>query len=265
MPHRVSIHRPGAAPEPRALHGACTVGGSRSDHLTLPGLAPAALHLEPCAAGVVVRAAIAGARVAGHAVEPGGRRLLRPGERATVLEFALELEDEPRTHADGTRAAAADLLRDGAAAGARGPHLLVLTGPAAGERLPLGPEQTLGRSRRAGIRLADPQASRLHARVRLGPTEATVEDLGAKNGLFLDGARLERGIILPLRPGDELRLGETTLALVVPGAPAPAPGSSGPAEAEAAARASPRHPHPARRATAALLLLSALAFALAGS
>lgn len=260
MPRLVVLHRAGTAPEPRALHGACTAGGSRADHLALQGLPPAALLLEPCAAGLVVEAAAAGVRVAGHAVEPGGRRLLRQGERATVQGHALELPPEPDRVPEGTRAMAAGLLRDTDAAEARGPHLLVLTGPAAGERLPLGPEQTLGRSRRASLRLADPHASRLHARLRLVPGGASVEDLGAKNGVSVGGVRLERGAVRPLRSGDELKIGETVLALSLPGAPEAAPA----APAGEAGRPTPARPRAARRAAAALLLLTALACALAG-
>lgn len=183
-----------------------------------------------------------------------------------------EADPEPR-QIDGpcsgqTRVAAGGILRrasDGAAPPA-GPHLLVLTGPAAGEWLALGPEQTLGRSRRADLRLADPEVSSLHARLRLGPDGATVEDLGAKNGLLVNGSPLDSRA-RPLRPGDELQLGGTSLALVLPGARGPAPEieACATAAAHAAAEPTPRRSADVRRAAAALLALSALALALAGT
>lgn len=264
----ILIHRPGADPEQRDLEHRCTAGGSRADALLLAGLAPGALRLEPCAAGVIVEAASAGVHVAGHALAPGGRRLLRPGERAVVQGFALELAPEDPA-ASGTRMVAADLLRRAAsgAAAPDGPHLLVLTGPNAGDRLPLGPEQTLGRSRRARLRLADPAASRLHARLRVGPGGATVEDLGAKNGLRVNGLALEPGA-RALRSGDELQLGDTALALILPGAPHREPAGdrrSGHARAPETATPSAGRAADVRRAAAALLALSALALALAGA
>lgn len=264
----VLIHRAGSAePEQRELEDRCTAGGSRADALLLAGLDPGALRLEPCPAGVVVEAAAAGVHVAGHAVPPGARRLLRPGERAVVHGVVLELPPELPA-ASATRMVAASLLRQASSGAAppAGPHLLVLTGPDAGARLPLGPEQTLGRSRRARLRLTDPAASRLHARLRLGPEGATVEDLGARNGLRVNGLAVDPGA-RALRPGDELQLGDTALALILPSA-APRRETA----VERCAGAAPTGPGTAstaravdvRRAAAALLALSALALALAG-
>lgn len=124
----------------------------------------------------------------------------------------------------GTRALAASVLRLAAGGPAEGaPHLLVLDGPLQGARLPLLAEQTLGRGARSTLRLPDPGASRLHARLRQGPDGLRVEDLGSKNGVRVNGRRA-RGAT-PLRPGDLLTLGGTRLQLH-PGAPqgAGAPG-----------------------------------------
>jgi FHA domain-containing protein len=252
------LHAPGAPPERRAILAPTTAGGSRADGLLLPGAPPAAALLVPGAAGIVVEAAAHGVRVAGHAVAAGTRRLLRPGERAELHGVALALEAAPPP--DGsTRAVAAALLRDAAAGAApiAGPRLVVLTGPAAGERHALGPEETVGRGRGATIRLRDPQASRLHARVRLVPGGATIEDLRSKNGVRLNGVRVERRPA-PLQPGDELIVGETALALEDP-APDPAGGG-----APAPDLPPPRGRPPGHAVAAALLALSALALALAG-
>lgn len=264
MHRAILLHREGrTAPERRELEGPSTAGGSRADTLLLPELAPGALHLEPCAAGVVIAAAAAGVRVGGRKLRPGDRRLLRPGERAVIRGFALAIP-EPGPPG-GTRVVAAGLLRrvsDGAASPA-GPHLLVLTGPAAGERLPLGPEQTLGRSRRAGVRIEDPAASRLHARLRIGPGGATVEDLGARNRLLVNGLPLGPGV-RALRHGDELQVGDTALAVVVPDAPAALPPHAPLPCATTGEAPPPTRGADARRAAAALLALSAIALALAG-
>lgn len=244
------VRLPGAPPARRDLRGPLAAGGSRTDDLHLPGCPAAALRLVPCAAGVVVEAAAAGVHAGGHPVHPGARRLLRPGDAVTLQGAALELA--PPAPPGDTRAAAAALLRD-AAAGAVVPpglHLVVLTGPAAGALHALGPAQTLGRGRGASIVIPDPSASRVHARLTVGPGGAAVEDLRSKNGVRVNGVRIERRPF-PVRAGDELTVGETALALA--GGPPPAP----PAGRPAARRA--------RLVAAALLALSAAALALAAS
>jgi hypothetical protein len=225
---------------------AATAGGSLADGVRLSGLAPAALRLEPCPAGVVLTPAVAGLRVAGHPVAPGTRRLLRAGERAEVGGLALRLDG---AGLDGTRAAAGALL---AGAVHAGPSLVVLTGPAAGARAPLRGTVVLGRGRRARLRLPDPQVSRRHARVRLRGGRAVVEDLGSKNGLRVNGVRVERRPVA-LAPGDVLALGGTAVALEDPAfAPAPPP-----------AVAPTRRLRPLA-AAAVLLALSAAALLVAG-
>jgi S-DNA-T family DNA segregation ATPase FtsK/SpoIIIE len=160
----------------------------------------------------------------------------------------------------GTRIAAEALLRL-AAAGEEpiaGPHLVVLCGPAAGARLALAAEQVLGRGHGADLRIADPTASRRHARVRVASGDATVEDLGSKNGIAVNGRRL-RGS-RRLAPGDEIALGATTLAFTDPlaGATLPGPPPVSPPAPAGAAR-----PGLAWAAAALLLGLCAAALALA--
>lgn len=247
------LHAPGVPPRRQALSGPRTAGGSQGDGLLLPGLPPAALRLEPCGAGVVVEAAAPGVRAAGRPLPPGGRRLLRPGERATVMEHAIEATAAPEDA--GTRLRAANLIRQAARGELPppGPHLLVLTGAAAGARLPLGADQVLGRGRTADVRLPDPGASRRHARLAITGGGALLEDLGAKNGVALNGVRIVGR--RTLRAGDTIGIGETILALELPGG-APRPRAEG--------RPRPRR-RPGPLAAAALLALAAAALALAGS
>jgi FHA domain len=209
--HALSIHRPGQPPERREIGGPVRAGGSHADELHLAAWPPTALRLVPVPAGVIVEAVACGIRVGGRPVPPGGRRLLRPRERAELHGAAVEL-DVPQD--DGTRAAAGAVLRDAAAGEApvTGAHLVVLSGPSAGSRHPLGTQQTIGRGRAASIVLPDPHASRVHARIRLGPDGAWVEDLGSKNGVRVNGVRIERRPCA-VRHGDELVIGETSVAL----------------------------------------------------
>jgi len=258
--HRLAFEARGEARAELDLVAPATAGGSLADLVRVSGLAPAALRLEPCRPGVVVTATVPGVRVAGHAVPPGARRLLRPGERVEVGGAVLELLAAPP---EGTRAAAGALL---AGAAPPGPGLLVLSGPLAGARAPLRGPVVVGRGRSAGLRLPDAEISRRHARVRLRGGQAIVEDLGSKNGVRVNGVRTERRAVV-LAPGDELTIGETALAFEEGGvAPASAPASASapaPAGARAAAPVAALRGPGVRRLTAAALLLAVGAAALA--
>jgi hypothetical protein len=63
----------------------------------------------------------------------------------------------------------------------------------------------IGRAGDAAIRIDSGGVSRHHARVVVNGTEARVEDLGSKNGTFVDG-RPVTGLCL-LKDGDEVRVG----------------------------------------------------------
>jgi hypothetical protein len=256
-----------AEPSRRRLRGPTTLGGSQADGIAVPGLPPAALRLEPRPAGLLVSPAAAGLRVGPRPVAPGARRLLRPGERASFQRLSLGVPLPPC--ADRTRATAAALMREAARdpGGPEGPHLVVLTGPLAGRRAALAPGLVVGRGRTAGLRLADAAASRRHARFQLGPEGVTVEDLGSKNRLRVNGVPVERQPI-PLRPGDLLLIGETELAYEGPTGPPASPPAAGPARASLTPRARrsfrafPALPAGARPlVAAALLAISAAALA----
>ncbi len=262
MSARLMVHRSGSAPEEVALAEPATLGGGSGDAVRIEGAPPRALEISPSPAGILVETLVAGAalRLAAGSLRtlaPGRRRVLRPGESLHMGAATLEVLVEP---AAGTRVLAGRLLGEAGRGdqAVAGPHLLALEGPDAGRRLPLGDEATLGRSRAASIRLSDATASRRHARVTRAGVGFTLEDLGSKNGLRLGGARLGR-TPAPLRPGDEIALGESVLALVLP-ADAGAPPS--PAEADATAPGAPQPAQsPSRRAalTAAAALLAGAA------
>lgn len=68
-----------------------------------------------------------------------------------------------------------------------------------------------------GVVVSDPRVSRRHLVLAPtdggGPAEVAVLDLGSMNGTILAGVRLQSEAIL--RPGNEVRLGDTTIALVL--------------------------------------------------
>ncbi len=252
------MRREGGAPERLALLGVVGIGGSPGDVLRIDGAPEGALLLRSVPAGVVVEARAGGARAAGRPLAEGARRLLRPGESAEYLGLALELPAEPAP--ESTRALAARILREAAAGESppAGAHLLVIEGMEAGHRIPLGDVETLGRGRGASARIADPLASRRHARVRRVGGGYSLEDLGSKNGVRVNGALLAGGAY-PLRDGDEIAIGSVRLVLCHPW-PATGPGALPP---DAAANGRARFFRRAVGAAGALLVASALALGLA--
>jgi DNA-binding winged helix-turn-helix (wHTH) protein len=74
-------------------------------------------------------------------------------------------------------------------------------------RLPLASgENIVGRDEAANVRLDDPMVSRRHARILVNGTSALVEDLGSKNGTFIDGQQITAGP-MPLRNGVQVAFG----------------------------------------------------------
>ncbi|HET9862425.1 MAG TPA: FHA domain-containing protein [Steroidobacteraceae bacterium] len=79
-------------------------------------------------------------------------------------------------------------------------------------RMPLATgENIVGRDEAASIRLDDPMVSRRHARIVVSAAGAVIEDLGSKNGTFIDGRPIAAGPT-PLRDGIRLAFG-TVLAI----------------------------------------------------
>jgi DNA-binding winged helix-turn-helix (wHTH) protein len=66
-------------------------------------------------------------------------------------------------------------------------------------------ETLIGRGDECGVVLPSTQVSRVHARVRVDQKAVTLEDLGSKNGTWVNGERL-RGPT-PLADGDEVTFG----------------------------------------------------------
>jgi DNA-binding winged helix-turn-helix (wHTH) protein len=74
-------------------------------------------------------------------------------------------------------------------------------------RLPLvAGENVVGRDVTAPVRLDDPVVSRHHARIAVSDSGTLIEDLGSKNGTFIDGQRLDAKPVA-LRDGNRIAFG----------------------------------------------------------
>ncbi len=78
-------------------------------------------------------------------------------------------------------------------------------------RFPLAQgENCIGSSETADLLLLVPGVSRRHGRLTRGAERLTLEDLGSRNGTFVNGRRIDRGEV---RPGDALKFGPVELHL----------------------------------------------------
>ncbi len=94
------------------------------------------------------------------------------------------------------------------------PHNVLITGgPLVGTMLPLGNFPiTIGRSPSSTLVLEDEYVSGRHARLTASDGHWWIEDLGSRNGTFVDDERLLEP--RELLPGTTVRIGQTTLELV---------------------------------------------------
>ena len=92
----------------------------------------------------------------------------------------------------------------------RGPSRLRIVDPPArrGESFPLTNELTVGRGGGCGIVLGDDTfVSQVHARLYRRDGDVFLEDLGSRNGTFVNGQAI--GTATRLRRGDQVQFGET--------------------------------------------------------
>jgi pSer/pThr/pTyr-binding forkhead associated (FHA) protein len=92
--------------------------------------------------------------------------------------------------------------------------LEVIEGSDAGRQVELESARQVGRDDTADLVLADPQVSRLHARVTPTGEGAVVEDLGSTNGTFVNGNEIHAPT--PVAVGDQLLIGTSVLLVRSP-------------------------------------------------
>lgn len=89
-----------------------------------------------------------------------------------------------------------------------------VSGPAFGKAFPVPVLQVIGRSEECNICIPAEEISRRHAQVKPTADGLAVEDLGSANGTYINGQRVQTGV---MKPGDELRLDTIRFLLVAPG------------------------------------------------
>jgi DNA-binding winged helix-turn-helix (wHTH) protein len=108
-------------------------------------------------------------------------------------------------------------FRDAAPVEARGAGISLLVKWADGRATIGDGDHVLGRDPDADIFLNSPGVSRRHAVIKICSGEATIQDLGSKNGTFVGDQRVDRS--RPLADGEIIRIGSVELALKLIQAP----------------------------------------------
>jgi two-component system cell cycle response regulator len=118
------------------------------------------------------------------------------------IEFGWEEESSTRT-TDATISMPIPVQPKG---GRTRAVLTVISGPSAGRAFSVREGETLiGRGKEAHVRVDDPGASRVHARIALdGDEHYVLEDMRSTNGTFVQGLRVDRS---PLQSGDRIHIG----------------------------------------------------------
>jgi pSer/pThr/pTyr-binding forkhead associated (FHA) protein len=128
--------------------------------------------------------------------------------------------------------------------------LVVTGGPAAGRKFELDEEVVLGREGVSATIADDSELSRRHAVVRPVAGGFEIEDLGSRNGTFVNGQKIDG--VARLTGGDSIKLGQTTLALEGVARAAETAVSRTPAAAAAPSTSVPAEPFGALAAPAAV-------------
>ncbi len=90
--------------------------------------------------------------------------------------------------------------------------LIVIDGPERGREFALRADQTLGRLQANDIPIHDAKMSRKNTRIFRQGKHWVVQDLGSKNGTWLNGESIQAE---RLEDGDEIRVGETRFRFTV--------------------------------------------------
>ncbi|MDI9641357.1 FHA domain-containing protein [Kamptonema cortianum] len=91
--------------------------------------------------------------------------------------------------------------------GSVAPTLVLISGPGTPTRVAVHQPLEIGREGSGLAIPQDQQMSRKHALVQIGTAGLQVQDLGSTNGTYINGQRIQNGV---LRPGDTLLVGSST-------------------------------------------------------
>ncbi len=154
------------------------------------------------------------------------KKLLRDGDQIAVMTFHVTFKTTTSTMLDRqpgektealARRMVQEVLSSLGGSSMELPCLRVMDGPAEGKRLEIPEHQsevTLGRSPECDFPLEDQNISRRHALVKRTWNGFTVQDLGSKNGVLVNGKRAEGAVAI--KDGDEVQIGGVKMTFIDP-------------------------------------------------
>ena len=191
-----------------AVDGPTRVGSARDCDLALPDPGVAAEH-------VVLQSTPLGFRAEARAPvmfngAPAEIRVLSHGDEltlgSTIVRFAVNARDELGIDTEMSSVAMPAAAPGKNAVG----ELVFISGPAKGDRIPLGDEQIiLGTRGDCTTVLSDRRASPLHCAISKAGDQFVATDLGSENGTYINGERIYQGTAL--KPGDLIAVGAHVL------------------------------------------------------
>lgn len=188
--------------------------------LTMPGIAPVHCELQVTGTTVTLRVPDASNAISLNNKPVQGVMAIRGGDllgigsvqaRLVVVERAASVPSKENPDGDSgatrMRMAIPKFVLRG------------VSGAAFGKTFPVPAPVVIGRAQECDISIPSDEISRRHAQVKPTSEGLAVEDLGSANGTYINGNRVQHGL---LKPGDELRLDTIRFLLVAPGMEIPA-------------------------------------------
>lgn len=220
--------------------------------IALPGVAPRHAQLQVAHGAVSVQGLTAGAALAINGRPVTAETALKPGDLITIGPVACRLAAVERAAAAVAPAKASVDETGSTRLRIALPRFVLrgVSGPTFGKAFPIHGTMTIGRQADCDITVATEEISRHHARVQATADGLLVEDLGSANGTYINGKRVQGGL---LRTGEELRLDTVRFLLLTPGA------ELNPGAAAAASGAAPEAQTGSRTGLVVAIVIVALA------
>ena len=225
----------GEHPQVLLNDGVTRIGASPGCQVVVEGLAPVHGEINLVGAHASVRRVSPDQALTVNGNVVASETQLRPGDLIGLGQVQARVVAVERAASVAPPKRSADVDDAGATRMRMAVPRFVLrgvSGAAFGKTFPVGKEVLIGRQADCDIPVPAEEVSRHHARAKPTADGVMIEDLGSANGTYVNGKRIQTGL---LKPGDELRLDTIRFLLIAPGqeipktavAPAAAPAAKG--------------------------------------
>lgn len=214
-------------------------GAGSSVLLSAPGIAGRHAVVAMKDGAATVRALEPASPVVLNGRQIDGETAIKPGDLLVFARVGCSVNASERKAAEApARPAPAAGVADGRTrVRATLPRFILrgVSGATLGKTFAVTDNAVIGRQPDCDIAIPAEEISRHHAKLRVTPEGLLVEDMGSANGTFINGQRVQNGL---LKPGEELRLDTVRFLLVAPGMDARQQSAATRVEAESAPAAS---------------------------